>query len=583
LATDAVKRHPRQGRRFGLALAGVLVVVGCGAGSSQPQSQSLAAEQTLRFPIAADVGTLDPAQVYQAADIQIAQNLFDGLVRYDDTLNVVPDLATSLPTISPDQRTYTFKLRPNVTFSNGDPVTSRDVLYSWNRAAAAQGPYAADLTPVAGFDRLSPQPPAPDKLEQLLARNDPSVRLSGLSAPDDATVVVKLAQPAGWFLSALALPGTSAMVVDPKVVQKDPKGWWTRPETLVGTGPYRMPARTPGRSLEFEAVPHWWGAPKPTVRVLHLSVVPDAGARETAYELGQYDLNGFGGGGGLTLNDLTRVKAAPGLVKQLLLRTGISSTWVNFNLVHDPARAAGGPFVDSLGQPARDLRMAFALAIDKRKLARAVCRDLLCLPATGGLIPKGLKGYGSDPLAGFDPARARALLKSADPTGALTRGLGFVYDAESTLYLALGDNLQQQWQANLGVQVQVLQEPHEQLLRDTRAGRLVLSRAGWQADFNHPEDWYDNLFGKLAGCPDSNCASGYDSTQFDRMVTQADATPLPTALPMYAQIEQVLSAEAAYVPLLYSARAYMVKPYVRGAGANNLLEYAWNQYQVLQH
>jgi ABC-type transport system substrate-binding protein len=287
-------------KALGLPLAGLLAVVGCGVGSSQPQSQSLAADQTLRLPIARDVSTLDPAQVYQTADIQVAQNLFDGLVRYDDALNVVPDVAASLPTISPDQRTYTFRLRPNVTFSNGDRVTSRDVLYSWNRAAAAQGPYATNLAPVAGSDRLSPHPPAPDKLEQLLARNDPSVRLSGLSAPDDATVVAKLAQPAGWFLSALALPGTAAMVVDQKVVQKDPTGWWKKPETLVGTGPYRMRARTTGRSLEFRAVPHWWGAPKPTVRELHLSVVPDAAARETAYDLGQYDLNGFGGGAGLT-------------------------------------------------------------------------------------------------------------------------------------------------------------------------------------------------------------------------------------------------------------------------------------------
>ena len=143
-------------------------------------------------------------------------------MRYDNALNVVPDLAASLPTISTDQRTYTFKLRPNVAFSNGDRVTSRDVLYSWNRAAAAQGPYATNFILVAGFDRLSLQPPAADRLEQLLARNDPSVRLSGLSAPDDATVVVKLAQPAGWFLRALALPGTTATIVDQKVVQKDP-------------------------------------------------------------------------------------------------------------------------------------------------------------------------------------------------------------------------------------------------------------------------------------------------------------------------------------------------------------------------
>ena len=536
-------------RHLAVLVVAWLVAGGCGQGAAGPPAD----RTVLRLAIPADVGTLDPAQVYAASDIQVAQNLFDGLVRYDDALNVVPDLAESLPAISADRLTYTFRLRRDAAFSNGDRVTSRDVLYSWNRAMAAGGAYATNLSLVAG-----------------------------LSAPDDRTVVAKLSQPAGWFLSAIALPGTGAAVVDQAVVQRDPQGWWTRPETLVGTGPYRLSARTPGRSLEFEAVPGWWGAPQPSVRRLVLDVLPEAGARENAYELGRYDLNGFGGGF-LALGDLNRIRSTPALARQLRLRPGIGSTWVNFNLVHDAARVAGGPFLSALGRPARDLRLAFALAVDKRRLTAAVCRDLLCVPATGGLIPTGLRGSGgdgSDPLAGFDLERARALLRSADPDGTRTKGLSFVFDGESQLYQAAAENLRGQWLANLGVKVEVLQEPHEQLLKDARAGRFVLSRAGWQADFDHPADWYDNLFGKLAGCPDASCGSGFDSAQYDLLLAQADAGALPDALPLYRQLGQLLSAEAAYVPLFYSERAYMVKPYVRGAGANNLLEFTWNEYRI---
>src|SRR5215472_16056408 len=298
-------------RAVGLGLAVLVVTIGCGQGGDRPLSDRLAADQTLRFAIAQDVGTLDPAQTYASADLQVAQNLFDGLVRYDDGLDVVPDLAAALPTISTDQLTYTFRLRPAATFSNGDRVTSRDVVYSWNRAAATEGAYAATFSAVAGFDRLPAQAPAPASLEQLLARNDPSVRLTGLTAPDDATVVVRLAHPAGWFLNALALPGATGMVVDERAVQKDPAGWWTKPSTLVGSGPYRLGGRVAGQSLDFAAIPNWWGAPQPTVRAVHVDVVADATEREAAYEQGRYDLNGFGGSSELSPSDLTRIAATP--------------------------------------------------------------------------------------------------------------------------------------------------------------------------------------------------------------------------------------------------------------------------------
>jgi ABC-type oligopeptide transport system substrate-binding subunit len=571
-------------RTAGLGLAGLVAATACGQGADQPVSQSLAADQTLRFAVAQDAGTLDPAQTYASADLQVAQNLFDGLVRYDDALNVVPDLAAGAPTISADQLTYTFRLRPGTAFSNGDRLTSRDVVYSWNRAAAQQGPYAATFSAVAGFDRLPVQPPAPDRLEQLLAENDPAVRLTGLTAPDDATLVVKLARPAGWFLSALALPGAVGMVVDQRVVPKDPAGWWTKPETLVGSGPYRLSRRSQGRSLDFAAVRDWWGSPPPTVRAVHVDVIPDAAGREAAYEQGQYDLNGFGGPSTLTATDLTRIRSTPRLAAELVARPGTGSAWVSFNLVHDGVRAAGGPFLTTLGQAGRDLRLAFALALDRKRLASAC--GALCTPATGGLIPTGLAGYGgdgSDPLAVFDPARARTLLHGADPDGARTRGLAFVYDAESPLYRTLAQSLREQWKANLGVQVDLQPEAHQQLLRDTRAGKLVLSRGGWQADYDHPQDWYDNLFGRAAGCPDSNCGSGYDTAAFDQVAAQADAKPLPAALPLYRQLGQMLSADAAYVPLVYSTRTYVIKPYVRGAGANNLLENPWAEYRILQH
>ena len=120
-----------------LAVGGAasLVLVACGGGSSTPSS-NLAADQTLKFPILDDFGTLDPAIADAETDQEISQNIFNGLTKFDLNLNVVADLAAKMPDVSSDGLTYTFTLRKDVTFSNGDKFTSKDVLYSWNRAAS---------------------------------------------------------------------------------------------------------------------------------------------------------------------------------------------------------------------------------------------------------------------------------------------------------------------------------------------------------------------------------------------------------------------------------------------------------------
>jgi len=575
-------------RIVGMAVVGVLAVAACGnsAGSGQ-QSQKLASDQTLKFPIGDDFGTLDPAQANSETDQEVAQNMFNGLLRFDNNLNVVPDIAASMPTVSPDGLTYTFKLRQDVTFWNGDKVTSKDVLYSWNRAAAQQGAYSTNFSAVAGFGKLSTSPPPVATIEQLLAKNDPSVTMSGLTAPDPYTVVVKLAQPAGWFLSAIALSASTGMIVDQKAVATDPLNWWTKPDTAVGTGAYKMSARTPGQSVDFTAVSNWWGSPKPTVQHVHLDIITDAATREAAYEQGKYDLNGFGGYSNLNVDDILRIRNTHSLASQLILHPKVRTTWVSMNMVSDSTRQAKGPFVDTPGSTSgKDLRMAFDLAIDKQKLVQVVCQNVVCTPATGGLITKGLKGYAgdnTDPLAKFDATKAKQLLQSADPDGSKTKGLTYVYDPENPLNKATALNLQDQWNTNLGVQVSIQAESHSQFIKDYLSGKFVMNRAGWQADYDHPQDWYDNLFGKIAGCPDTNCDSGYDSPQYDQLVASGDSKQLSDALPIYKQVSQLLIDNVAYIPLYYSVGAFMVKPYVKGAGTNDFFDLWWNNYQILQH
>ena len=563
-----------------------LALAACSNGSPGVSSPtSLANDQTLRFPIQHDLSTLDPAMIDSDAESEIAHNLFDGLLKFDNNLNVVPDIAVSMPTATSDGLTYTFKLRQDVTFSNGDRVTSKDVLYSWNRAAAMQGPFAANLSAIMGYERVSANQVAGAPLEALLEKKDPAVTLLGLTAPDDSTVVARLTGAAGWFESAIAQPSVAGMIIDQNAVKTSFDKWWSKPETLIGTGAFKMSAHMANQSLDFVSVPDWWGRPKPTLSRVHIDILADPGLALTRYEAGASDLFGYGAYSPAP-TDAVRIQGNPSEKNQLVLEVKNKTYFVSFNMVSDARRPAGGPFTLDQGKASHDMRLAFAMSVDRTKLAKELCANVACIPAIGGLIPKGLVGYlgdGSDPLAGFDPIKARSLLSSADPNGAKVKDLTYTYDPENTFSEPTARFLQAQWQVNLGVTVKLQSVPHTRFITERLSGNYVLSRDGWAGDYNNPQVWFDNLWGQVAGCPDATCTSGYDTKAYDELLTRADAEPLPASIADYKALSRLLIDDVAYIPLFYTVDAFLFKPYVLGAGSNNMFNYYWDQVQLTSH
>jgi oligopeptide transport system substrate-binding protein len=570
-------------RGIALGVAALFVLVACG-NSTTGTSTNLAATQKLSFPILGDFGSLDPGVFDAETDSEIAQNIYSGVVKFDDGLNVVCDLCSELPTVSSDGLTYTFKLRPEAKFSNGDPVTSKDVLFSWNRAAALGNSYASNFAPVDGFSVVQKNKLAGAQLQAAL--DSGAVKLTGLSAPDTHTVVAKLTHPAGYFLQSLALVATG-WIVDQKVVATDPDNWWTKPETAIGSGPYKMTARTPKQSIDFASVDNWWGSPKPVIKTVHLDILDSPTTAIAAYEQGKYDVYGFGGYSNAPVEDVLRIQKTASEKDQLHLQPKVRSYWVSYNLTCDAARPAKGPFCgpESTNGAAHDLRLAFALAIDKKVVAEVSCKNILCKPLTGGLIVTGLAGAGadnSDPLAKFDVAQAKTLLKSADPNGTLTKGMSYAYDPSNPLNKTTAENLADQWNTNLGVKVDLQPVDHSAFIKARLKGGYVISRDGWQADYNHPQDWYDNLYGKNAGGADGT-TTGYVSTAYDTTLASADAKKLADALPEYAKLSKMLEDDAAYIPLYYGVGAFLFKPYVKNAGTNNFFDHYWNEMSILQH
>ncbi|MFI5283405.1 MAG: ABC transporter substrate-binding protein [Candidatus Dormibacterales bacterium] len=499
----------------------VLVLAACTPSGGTPPGQQFAADQTLSFPISQDLSNLDPALLANPGDIDILRNVFSGLYRFDDALREVPDLAVGQPAVSPDGLTYTFHIRHDAKFSNGDPITAGDVTYSWDRAATRQGDYAWLFGSVAGYADVAA---------------GRAVHLSGLSKPDDYTVVVTLSKAAGDFIAQVGL--WPYWVVDQKVIASAGQdAWFTTPQTFVGSGPFKLLSWVHGQSMEFAPVPGWYGGKTGSITKVHVDVQPDPAAQLALYESGVFSLLGYARQG-LSSDAAKKYTADLVLKKQLTLDPLGVTYWVGFNL-------KTGPFSGDAG---RDGRRAFSLAIDRAALADAVCNQKTgCAVASGGLISKGLQGYlgdGVDLNAKFDAAGAKALYAAWDPNGSNVKGLTYTYDT-SVVNKLVCDNLAAQWKQNLGVTVACAELDRKTYLADRDGScAYTLFRQSWSADYDHPRDWFDHLF---AGGANSS-GSCYANASFDQLIAAADSGSLAAGIPGYRTAGQMPSTTRPSLP-----------------------------------
>lgn len=549
-----------RGGRSALALLALLLISACSSSSSAPGNE-LGNDQTLRVAIPTDV-ELDPARILTDLDYSVAQNLFGGLYRFDDRLQEQPDLAAAMPQVSPDGLVYTIKLRTDAEFGDGHPVTAQDVVYSWNRALDENTAPVPIFQPVVGYQEV----------EDRLANLQTPLPLRGLSAPDSHTVVLQLSTPAGYLMAGLALP--AAWVLNQADVEADRKDWTTQPNRVVGTGPFRLTSRALGRFMTLVPVEHWWHGTTGWLKKVDIEIVPDKNAEVRGYIDGHFDLIGLGGYGPLAPGTaLARMLAADPQHSREVHRFPYGRTdWLGFDV-------RTGPFAGPQGLWGR---RALSLAVDRTRLAKAVCAGaILCTPATGGLISKGLAGYlgeGSDPMSSFDPRTATADLQEWDPDRTMRQHLTYFYVANS-LFRQVAENLRDQWKANLGITVQLQGYDTHTFLFDRFLGDFAMFRGSWAADYNSPQDWYDSLF---VGDPNPS-GSGYADPSFLALVARADASSGVAADGVYRQAGDMLLEQAVVAPLFYYTRAVVMKGYVDGFGANAFYVYRLTDVRILQH
>jgi oligopeptide transport system substrate-binding protein len=539
-----------------LILLVLVVVVGPPETTAPPAAELLSSDQTLSFPIARDVADLDPAMMSTPTDVDIFRNVFSGLYKFDQTLHEVPDLAVGPADLSADGLTYTFHIRHDAVFSNGDPLTADDFIYSWSRAAAKQGDFGGLFSLVAGYNAVA---------------NGRATTLSGLAKVDAYTFTSTLSKRSAYWTTLVGL--WPFWVLDRKVIAAAGEDvWFTKPETLIGSGPFRMTSRASGQWLNFEPVPAWFGGKTGALQRIHIDVLPDQQAQIARYESDAYSLIGYGRQG-LAPTDAVRYTSDPKLSTQLQLVPAGLTYWIGFNL-------KTGPFAGI--DAGRAGRHAFSTAIDRKALADALCSSgTTCTPATGGLISKGLDGYlgdGTDPGAKFDAVAAKAEYQAWDPSGTKVKGFVYTYDT-NPFNKAVCTNLVAQWQQNLGVTVPCVEVDRGNFFDQRSRCAYSAFRQSWSADYNHPQDWYDYLFVKNAPS-NSSC---YSNPAMDTLVAGADSKPLPIAQLDYQSAGNMLVSDSIIGALLYGEQQYLAHPYVKGVGGNALYDFDWKLARILKH
>jgi oligopeptide transport system substrate-binding protein len=542
-----------------VALAALLVVAPAAA-----QPAPVAQEVTLNFLTQGEPASLDPARasVGSAVDGAVTRQVFEPLLRFDENLVPRPAAAASFD-VSVDATTYTFHLRPDGRWSDGQPVTAGQFEFAWKRLLdpALRADYASLFVEagIAGANDYN-------------SGKDPTSEHVGVNAVDDLTLQVQLSQPFGALPDLAALPVSAPL--RPDLLEADPDGWATNPSTFVGNGPFMVSEWAHQDHLTLVPNPRYVahaGWPRPTLTratiLMHTNPeqdfarFADAGTPDWV-EVPDDD-------GNQVLND-------PELATQTRRVNELTTFWIQMNTSHPP-----------LDHPL--LRHALSRSIDRLALVRDLATGI-GMPTTS-VIPPGMPGFqdgvGQD--IAFDASDARAILAQS--------GLG---DSEPLPRLEFSfpdtpanqrraEYLRAQWNVNLGIGLQLRPmdpDAYQQALTD---GNYDLAFGGWSADYPDPRDWLGTLF----TCGSTFNTFGYCNASFDQLMARADlATRLPDRLQLYAQAQTLLLQDVPVAPLFVRGHLVLVKPWVQATDGSPLILTPLDEYpgslfldkvQVLAH
>lgn len=513
---------------------------------SPSQAERGCATQTLHFANQTEPQDLDPHIVTGVPEFHILQALFEGLVIAEpEALRPVPGIAHSWD-VCYDGLTYTFHLRRDARWSNGDTVRAGDFKFSWQRilSPALGSEYAYMLYCIRGAEAYHKG--------TLTDFTD-----VGIHAVNDSTLVVELCRPTPYFLSLLS--HHSWFPVHPPTILKfgaiDSRGTpWTQPGNIVTNGPFTLSRWDVNTIVKVDRNPAYYDHEKVRLSAICFYPIDNQQTEERAFRTGEVHLT--------TNCPVTKLDwYRQNRPEALRVDPYLGTYFYVFN-IRKP------PFDNPL------VRSAFTYAIDREALVTHVLKGGQ-LPAVS-FTPPGTARYQPDSVLSFDTVAAlRALAEAGYGPGKKPfPGVQLLYNT-SEMHHTLAQAVQQMWKRYLGIEVELVNQEWKVYLTSKQRGDFNIARMGWIGDYNDPMTFLDMW---VSGGGNNN--SGWSDARYDSLIADAFASVNDTA--RYAVLrsaENLLLDAKPVLPVYYYNNVYLLSPSVKGWYPNILnihnYKYVW--------
>ena len=433
--------------------------------------------------------TLDPALITSLSDSRIVRCLFEGLTRLNgETARAEPAIAESWE-ISDDGKLYTFYLRKKAIWSDGRPITSHDVVYSWQRALdpVTAADYAGQLYFIENAEAFNTGGNAAGTNRRATADD------VGVWTVDEHTVQVRLVGPTAFFLDLCSFP--TLAIVPQHWIEKHGDRWVIEPGLPVN-GTYEMDFWKLNDRVRVRANPRHWAAHEVMSKVVDFIPMSSPSTALNLYESGGADI----------IWDKSLIPSA--LMDVLRPRPDchtfgyLGSYFFRFNVTRKP--------FDDIR-----VRKALAMAIDKNRIVNNITKA--GEQVANHFVPLGTADYESPAGIGYDPEQARKLLAEAGFPGG--KGFpNFTYLMNNApIDSQISVELQAMWEKELGVKMEIRQTEWKVYLNEQSKLNFDLSRSSWIGDYNDANTFLD-LFMSNNG----NNRTGWKDQSYDELVRTAN-------------------------------------------------------------
>ncbi|WP_105625073.1 oligopeptide ABC transporter substrate-binding protein OppA [Cronobacter malonaticus] len=534
-----------------LVAAGILsaLIAGNAMAANVPAGVQLAEKQTLVRNNGSEVQSLDPHKIEGVPESNINRDLFEGLLVTD--VEGHPSAGVAEKWENKDFKVWTFHLRKDAKWSNGEPVTAQDFVYSWQRLADPKtaSPYESYLQ----YGHIT-------NIDDIIAGKKPATDL-GVKAIDDHTLEVTLSEPVPYFYKLLV---HSSMSPVPKAVVEKFGEKWTQPANIVSNGAYKLKSWVVNERIVLERNTNYWDNAKTVINEVTYLPISSEVTDVNRYRSGEIDM---------TYNNMP-IELFQKLKKEIPKEVHVDPYLCTYYYEINNQKA---PFNDPR------VRTALKLGLDRDIIVHKV-KNQGDLPAYGYTPPYTDGAKFTEP-AWFKMtqeqrnAEAKKLLAEAGYTADKPLTFDLLYNT-SDLHKKLAIAAASIWKKNLGVNVKLENQEWKTFLDTRHQGNFDVARAGWCADYNEPTSFLNTMLSNS-----SNNTSHYKSDAFDKVMQETlQVSDESQRSELYNKAEQQLDKDSVIVPVYYYVNARLVKPWVGGYTGKDPLDnvYVKNLY-IIKH